>query len=612
MDTSNHVHLIPYYSFCKNGSKNFYWSLELHTKMSQFFFQLNRIQHHNQFITIHNVLSSLFIQIYNNHPVFQQEDLLLYKMILHTRDIEHGKGEYFLSYIMLYTLVESQLFCKSNYPLFMFSNLIHEFVGFDAYFKKPVGSWKDVFGLWEFCNTYYKNSESSNLIIEYLKRIVIMQVNKDLIIYNNLNSQSHSDKDKKISLLAKWIPRENKKNGYMFKQLAEQYFKYMLLHVDDIDVLYRAKNKCYMSFRKIITKLNKYIDPIEIKMCSKQRELIVFEKTPKKALLNYASCILLDNKSKIEYISHDERQGQILFQEFLKSRLSKIMGPKQAFIDGFYNIMDYELIKYTMCNNLSATRKIFIDSIWKQKYKYNKLSFKKKNYIPIIHSYDKLTMSPFLFYVSLSLALRICEVSNISRFITFSDSISYYSYDPCEPISKITDLMKQIQDETNIGANIETCINHLVEIIDQSNMTCEELKQSYFVLISPMNFDPINDHSMLIDFLKSKMQMLNKKYDVSLTTIIPKIIFWNIESSNHFVCNELEENVVFLSGYNVDLLYQCKFDEKTYVPNASSLNYTCPYTKMKYLLNKHKYKDFDVIYNTYVEKLGFEYSANHV
>lgn len=611
MQVNNYQYFYPYYSFCKNGSKNFYWSPNLHNKIVQFFYQLNRIQNKLQFATIHNVFSHLLIQIYSNHSMFQEEELLLYKMILQTRDIEHGKGEYSLSYLLLYTLVESQLFCKSKYPLFIFSSLIHEFVGFENYFKKPIGSWKDAFGLWSFCIQYYNKTQASILIIDYLKTMVIQQLHRDVSIYNKTNENV---KYCSISLLAKWIPRENKKNGFMSSQIAEEYYKYMFQHCNNSDVLHKAKRKCYMSFRKIISKLNKYINPIEIHMCENKRNKIHFENVEKKALLNYASCLMLEKKSNNQYITSDEKQGKNNFQTFVKERLEKTMVfSRHSFIDGFYNISDYELIKHAMNRNLTIAREIFIDTIWKQKYKYNKITFRKKNYIPIIQNYDKLSMNPFFSHVSLSLALRICELSTISRFFTFSDSMSHVPYDPNEPLSIITEKMKKNHDDSKIGSNIETCIDFLVDVIDNSNMSYDELNESYFVLISPMNFDPIKDKTMLIEFLKTKMKILSKKYNISMNTIIPKIIFWNIDSSNHFICSELEENIVFLSGYNVELLFQCKFREITYNQSTSTtLNYTCPYTKLKYLLNRHKYNDFNLVFNNYKQKNVFPTTNNDI
>jgi hypothetical protein len=75
---------------------------------------------------------------------------------------------------------------------------------------------------------------------------------------------------KHISLVAKWIPRESSKYGWLFIDMVNIWAK---LNGENINQP-RFQRKWCQLFRKTISHLNRELDTLEIKLCSKQWEEI--------------------------------------------------------------------------------------------------------------------------------------------------------------------------------------------------------------------------------------------------------------------------------------------------------------------------------------------------
>ena len=131
-----------------------------------------------------------------------------------------GKGECDLSYI--------QLFCWwKYYPLLAYT-------AFDTfvfnYGQVPYGSWKDARNMCYYImnRTKYPNHPFINFICQRL----IYQINMDLY---NIGKY-------KISLVAKWAPREKRKHKWLFNKIAT--------------MMYGPSKKSRKLFRKVISFLN--------------------------------------------------------------------------------------------------------------------------------------------------------------------------------------------------------------------------------------------------------------------------------------------------------------------------------------------------------------------
>lgn len=239
---------------------------------------------------------------------------VLYKIIGRTRDIISGKGEYNLSYMMIWTWSKYfphlaraafQLFVMDPHDYYLnFTSLV------------PYGSWKDVK---YFCKYVLDNGGTME---HTLIKSCIEGINSTLRIDDALyNSTSEEDRDKKLTLVAKWIPRENKKFGFLYNALAFNYFKEFFITAHNDLSRKKAEKKCKTNYRMLCSKLNRHLDTVQIKQTSKNWESIDHSKTTSctrtkqhKAFLNQTS-----TEGEIRYDDPDRIKCADNLREHLKS-----------------------------------------------------------------------------------------------------------------------------------------------------------------------------------------------------------------------------------------------------------------------------------------------------
>lgn len=254
--------------------------MELQEKINQFDIQCVRTDEKGVAalsIILDGFLSELSINEEQNRE--KRKDLLttLYKMIGKTRDIQGGKGEYTLSYMMIWTwykfyprMAALALFLfvfNSNHLYMMFS--IADIGIVDQNDQIPYGSWKDIK---YFCD--YAKKQGATTDHDLIKSCILF-----------INSQLHLDDEglqngHPISLAGKWAPRESSdKFGWLFEPLATNYFEhYMQSAKTDLSKT-KALKKCKAQYRTLCTKLNYYLDTIQIKQAANTWSKIDHSKT---------------------------------------------------------------------------------------------------------------------------------------------------------------------------------------------------------------------------------------------------------------------------------------------------------------------------------------------
>ena len=96
------VHALDRYTPKQLGENNnveYTWSHEMNERIVQFFFQLVRSKKTNK---LENTLFTLLSEIKKNEKKYIKQMEMLYLLIGQTRDLVNGKGEYNLTFMMLY------------------------------------------------------------------------------------------------------------------------------------------------------------------------------------------------------------------------------------------------------------------------------------------------------------------------------------------------------------------------------------------------------------------------------------------------------------------------------------------------------------------------------
>ncbi len=168
-----------------------------------------------------------------------------------TRDVRGGKGERKLFHIMLQEVYKQQPELAMS-----LAELIPEY-----------GSWDDVFTV---------AAEAPAPFKEALLKIAAAQLKRD--------EAALRGKGKGVSLLAKWAPRE----GKHFNKIAQEFSTLLAggsagVPLRDASGNILKHSQLMASYRKRLTALNKHIDTVEIKECSKHWADIDPKRVPARA-----------------------------------------------------------------------------------------------------------------------------------------------------------------------------------------------------------------------------------------------------------------------------------------------------------------------------------------
>ena len=170
-----------------------------------------------------------------------------------TRDIRGGRGERDLFQKMLAVLREHR-------PL-----LVEGVLGL----LREYGCWRDLVIL----------SDKDESLIPAIATLMLHQLDKDELALDTM---------KPLSLLAKWIPREDRRGG---RALLKELRTRMTPRAKDVGVSFKA-------YRKRISRINKQIETTEIKMCGGKWDDIEPGKVPGRCLGKNAKAFLNESREK--------------------------------------------------------------------------------------------------------------------------------------------------------------------------------------------------------------------------------------------------------------------------------------------------------------------------
>ena len=276
-------------------------------------------------------------------------------LLAQTRDIINGKGLCNISYLMCECLLD----CAFNdvISIGMFEKVFDRFFVFEEH---PYGSYKDIKYLCQYIRDYsIITIENKNRIYEYIIfRYIKTQLKNDLC----------SDKP---SLLAKWLPREKSKFGWLAKRIAQICFSSL------------------EEYRKAISKINIKLETPQIQMCSGFWSDISFNKISGTTLVKYHNAFeSTKNKDRALCAAH--------FNYFISQSSFKLS-----------HIMPHQLVQQSIHSYKNDDT---LDILWNN----------------LIVSYDLL--KPILPIIdmtsnSIGMGLLLSELSECHKVVTFSKTI---------------------------------------------------------------------------------------------------------------------------------------------------------------------------------------------
>lgn len=519
-----------------NGHVEYSWSNSIQEQIVQFSFQITRTENLKPLeIQLFSMLKTLSHQVKNGSlpekEVAKGYLSTLYKMIGQTRDIVDGKGEYTLTYMMIYVwnqfypnLAEFAIKCLVD----LGDKSIHQY-----------GSWKDIKYFCNFCKS--KTANLSQNLINYAIKITNEQINID---YANLISNSND-----ISLVAKWIPREKSSFGWLFEQLATNFYSYILVTAKNDISIQKAILKCKTEYRKILSALNRQIDTVQIKQCGRRWAEIDFNKTTsitlskqKKAFLN------IDKSGDQRYPNDDDR---VLCAEHFNSHIQKAVRGETEMKGKRVGMADFTKIALDLINSRSNVQaeKDLINSQWRDNSSQNGSLGKMIAMVDVSGSMEGDPMN-----VAISLGIRIAEKSALGkRVMTFSITPTWVNLEPYTDFISQVEVLKRAP--WGMNTNFYAALDLILDAIIQNKMSPEDVEDMVLVILSDMQIDEGDrtNKQSLYETMKAKyeaagIRVHGKGYKP------PHILFWNLRSTSGFPTLSNQPNASMMSGFSPSLL----------------------------------------------------------
>lgn len=455
---------------------------------------------------------------------FLEDKILAMKWLFFARDIRGGLGERRLFRTAMKFVAEYEIdFAEKLIPL------IAEYGRYDD--------------LWIFI----ENEKLCGVVIEYIKK----QLESDI---------EGCESGKPISLLAKWLPSANASSDET-KKLSKIIRK--RLDIKEAD------------YRKLLSKLRKYIDVVEIKMSAKQWGEINYETVPSRANLIYNNAFLRND---------EERR-----REFLNK-----LGNGEAKINAA-TLYPHDIVhKYYENNGYYRERlknyDASIEALWNN---LPDIVEGCENTIVVADGSGSMTTkvgntNVTALEVANSLAVYFAERSSgclKDKYITFSERPQLVDFGHANSLRDKLAIAAQHNEVAN--TNIEAVFDLILKTAVNNNMTQEDMPKN-ILIISDMEFDSCATVGYGGRYNYDYAIKNDKLFDVIGTRYqragyeLPRLVFWNVNSRTGTIpvkSNKL--GVALVSGFSVNI---CKM-----VMSGK----TDPYECLLETINSERYKPIE-------------------
>jgi hypothetical protein len=446
----------------------------------------------------------------------------LFVMAFQTRDVRGGKGERRLFYNFI-----SALYAHNKDAVRAVLHLVPEY-----------GCWRD---MWELI---HRVPELELDIFRLVRETYFSDIAK-------YDAGEHN----KLSLLAKWLPREG---SGTYRGLAQKLAKFFYPEQND-----RTRMILY---RKQISKLNRTLKTVEINMCAKTWCEIKPEAVPGRCLKIHNKAFLNEpvKKSSLKPLRYPESEDRMEcrkhFQEFIEAMAK---GEKKA--HGANVVMPHELVVKALACGTSADELAINqgqwDSIREETLKYGGLG----KCVPMCDFSGSMDGLPKT--ISLALGILISEINHSAfkdHILTFDAEPKWHSF---LGKASLKDKLDSIKGNLGQGLNTDfykACMC-IIEKMKQARVPVGEEPEELIVL-TDMGFDAASQDyysQKTSTKWKGQLELIREEFKKAGEEIWgqgngwkpPRIVIWNLRAEyKDFHAKADQEGVVQLSGWSPSML----------------------------------------------------------
>ena len=494
----------------------------------------------------------------------------LYKLTVYTRDITSGKGERDLTYMMI--TVWYKIFPLS--AIYLLNKIVE---------NPLIGSWKDIPYLCHYLKyrTTILSEEKKEKCIQEIIHLMNGQLYQDQDTITKNQNQIYNQ-EKSISFVAKWIPREHHKFGWIYELLVQNWKNHSKI---------RETKKTY---RKIIANMNRLLQTTQIKQCERKVEEINYDSISLNTKIQNTIDLSIVNtnpsNARTDAFSSNART------DAFSSNKSK---PKNQ----NHPSIHYDLGELYRNIDVQDHKQIIWRTIRENIQKQNQTKY----ILPILDIHSNNIDD------GIAISIMISEISKLEDRIMIYDQkqptwISLEKKVSLDPslglLLRLEDKKMEIQkymlqpfmknpSPNNINTiyrkkNATRAIELIIQSIIETNMQEKIQKELILVIISDFSWNENKNRVSVSDI--DDYHYIKNTFDKYNIHIIPRIVFWNI--SNNIVskipCPTNTSNVLFLAGAS-----SINFTHLLSAFSSDNPDENTPFAFFQKMVNQEKYDDFE-------------------
>jgi hypothetical protein len=407
---------------------------------------------------------------------------------------------------------------------------------------------------------------------------------------------TNGEKDK-ISLCAKWIPRESSQFSWFFKLLARNffdgprsYFRTAYYNKDNSTIM-RAEKKGYMEYRKLISSVNRVLDTTQIKQCGGEWSKIDHNKTTSITLIRNKRAFLNVNKKNNQRSNLQDRIWCAYnFKKYITTQIKsgkeikgKRVGMEEFTVKALQILSDCSSFPMTHVPPETIMEKEMLNSQWRDN---SSQTGKLGKMIAMVDTSGSMDGNPL--HVALALSIRVAEKSILGkRVLTFSKIPEWHDLSGSDGFVEMVDVLHK----ANWGMNTDffKAFDLILDALIENQIPPEDVDGLILTIFSDMQIDQACN--------KFNNETMHKKMERKFNNAgykLPHIVFWNLRITNGFPTLSTTRNCSMMSGYSPQLLNQfCEM-------GLDALQSANPYHILEETLSNNRYNRLKIHFQSQV------------
>ena len=486
------------------------------------FTKYDNIQHlslnfRNIILLLHNAINNSFYSkcidiIRHSEYISLLENIFCF--VAYVRDIHMGLGIRTLSYSFISTLYEF-------FPEFTEIFVINIFVTDEH--NHSIGSWRDAPGI--CCFLYTQNN--THPLIDTLIVQMNMSLFSDLCSFN-INGYPDTN-------VSKWIPRQTSKNKWLFEKLSIQWASihtpHLFNHCKYSNSSYKAKQKCFMNYRKIVSKVSRSLLTTESLLSAHNNKLVDLSFITQNALVKHWDTLFATNPKNIEDIECSRNLTNSIQNNRSVNKsipytvdyfhfphcIDKFVTIAFQCISVIQSFQDSTPETNSLGDNISN-----INRLWDFTFqKWNNVCAVDVNTIPVIHI-QSISLQDHILHRAISRACFIAQSSNIKRILVSSHVPIWINIQNCTDfVSTIRHIHQCLSNEVLINTSLDNTIRFLgkthpfIPIIINDNGFCYNHNHTFTF----KNWSAIcsnNRYKNIQDSFQDNIHLINQRFQIDL------------------------------------------------------------------------------------------------